>query len=150
LIATTRTTTRSPSLALVVYEEASMEKQVRLSEIKFGPIRHPVLSDAFIERIKAFKKVLSEFDTVSPEQTIDNFKRDTNPESELIIWERIANTFETYLSHNPTTGTTVRKEIFAVLLSASMGTEEFENIKHLSDQQIKHLIHSYKGLSTSS
>jgi len=73
-----------------------MKVGVRLSDLKFGPIRHPVLPDDFIERIKAFKKILSDFDAVSLEQTVDNFKRDTNPESELLIWERIANcTFRT-------------------------------------------------------
>jgi len=123
-----------------------MKERVRLSDLKFGPIHHSVLPGDFIERIKAFKKILNDFDTVSLEQTIDNFKRDTNPESELVIWERIASTFELYLSHNPTTDLAIRKDIFAVLLSASMGKEEFENIEHLSDQQIKHLARYYRAL----
>jgi hypothetical protein len=123
-----------------------MKETIRLSDLKFGPIRHPVLPSDFIERIKAFKKILSNFDTVSLEQTIDNFKRDTDPESELVIWERIASTFQLDLSHNPTTDSAIRKEIFAVLLSASMGSEEYENIKQLSDQQIKHLVFSYRTL----
>jgi len=93
-----------------------MEKQIRLSDLKFGPIRHPVLPGEFIERIKAFKKVLRDFDSVPLEQTIDNFQRDTDPESELVIWERIASTFETYLSHNPTTDSAVRKEILQFFL----------------------------------
>jgi hypothetical protein len=122
-----------------------MKVGVRLSDLKFGPIRHPVLPDDFIERIKAFKKILSDFDAVSLEQTVDNFKRDTNPESELLIWERIASTFQLYLSHNPTTNSAIRKDIFAVLLSTSMGTKEIENIKHLSDQQIKHLVRYYRA-----
>jgi hypothetical protein len=125
--------------------EAAMKERVRFSDLKFGPIQHPVLPDDFIERIKAFKKILSDFDTVSLEQTIDNFKRDTNPESELVIWERIAGTFQLYLSHNPTTDSAIRKDIFAVLLGASMDIKEFENIKHLSDQQIKHLVLYYHG-----
>ena len=123
-----------------------MKERVRLSDLKFGPIRHPVLPGDFIERIKAFKKILSDFDTVSLEQTIDNFKRDADPQSELVIWERIASAFQLYLSHNPTTDSAIRKDIFAVLLSASMGTEEFENIKHLTDQQIKHLVNYYRAL----
>jgi hypothetical protein len=100
-----------------------MKEQLRLSDIQFGPIRHPVLPDDFIERIKAFKKILGDIDSVSIEQTIDNFKRDADPQSELIIWERIASTFQMYLSHNPTTDSAIRKRILAVLLSASMGIE---------------------------
>jgi hypothetical protein len=67
---------------------------------------------------------LGDIDSVPIEQTIDNFKRDADPESELVIWERIASTFQLYLSHNPTTDLAIRKGIFAVLLRASMGTEE--------------------------
>lgn len=127
-----------------------MKEEVRLSDLKFGPIRHAVLPGDIIERIKAFKKILSDFDTVSLEQTIDNFKRDADPESELVIWERIASTYQLYVSHNPTTNSAIRKDIFAVLLSTSMGTEEFENIKRLSDQQIKQLVRCYRALKPGS
>jgi hypothetical protein len=101
-----------------------MKQQIRLSDMQFGPIRHPVLPGDFIERIKAFKKILGDIDSTPIEQTIDDFKRDADPENELVIWERIASTFQLYLSHKPTTDLAIRKGIFAVLLSASMGTEE--------------------------
>jgi len=127
-----------------------MEKQIRLSDIIVGPIRHPVLPADFIERIKAFKKVLCDVDRASLEKTIDNFKRDAHPESELVIWERIASTFETYLSHNKTTDPEIRRNIYAVLLSAYTGVDECENIDHLSDQQIKQLVRSFRGFSASS
>ena len=123
-----------------------MEKQVELSHLRPGPIRHPVLPDDFIERIKAFKETLGDVDGVSLEQTIDNFKRDTHPENELVIWERIASTFQIFLSHNPTTDPAIRTDIFAVLVGASMGNEEYQNIKHLSDDKIKQLVVNYRGL----
>ena len=123
-----------------------MEKQVGLSHLRPGPIRHPVLPDDFIERIKAFKETLGDVDGVSLEQTIDNFKRDTHPETELVIWERIASTFQMFLSHDPTTDPAIRKDILAVLIGASMGTEDHPNIKHLSNDQIKHLVANYRGL----
>jgi hypothetical protein len=128
--------------------EVLMKEEVRLSDLKFGPIRNPVLPGEFIERIKAFKKILSEFDSVPLDETIDNFKRDTDPESELVIWERIASTYQLYLSHNPTTDSAIRKEIFAVLLGASMGAEEYGDIKILSDQQIKNLVRYYRALES--
>ena len=117
-----------------------MKKQVTLANLHQGPIRHPTLPDPFIVRIKACRAILGDVDTASLEQTIDNFKRDANPESELVIWERIASTFQMYLSHNPTIDLAVRKEIFAVLVSASIGIENFGNITHLSDEQIAHLM----------
>ena len=98
-----------------------MKKQVSLANLHEGPIRHPTLPDTFIARIRVFKAILGDVDTASLERTIDNFKRDANPESEMVIWERIASTFQMYLSHNPTTDFAVRKEIFAVLVGASIG-----------------------------
>src|ERR1700724_2724083 len=108
-----------------------MEKQVELSHLRPGPIRHSVLPDDFIERIKAFKEILGDVDGASLAKTIDNFKRDTHPENELVIWERIASTFQMFLSHNPTTDPAMRKDILAVLIGASMGNEEYPNITKL-------------------
>ena len=121
------------------------EKQIRLSDVQMGPIRHPVLPDDVIERIRAFKATLGDVDDASLDQTIDNFKRDIHPESELVIWERIASTFAAYLSRNPTTDRATRKEIYSMLLGASTGMQEFEDIKHLSGHQIKQLICNYRG-----
>jgi hypothetical protein len=123
-----------------------MKKPIELSHLRPGPIRHPVLPDDFIERIKAFKKILGDADNASLEQTIDNFKRDTHPENELAIWERIASTFQMFLSHNPTADAAIRKDILSVLIGASTGNEEYPNIKHLSDDQIKHLVANFRGL----
>jgi hypothetical protein len=123
-----------------------MTKNIEVSDIEVGPIVHPVLSDSFIERIKMFKTILGDVDDISLERSIDAFKRDSNPEKELAIWERIASTFQTFLSHNPTSDPAVRKDIFAVLFLASTGVEEYPNINHLSEQQIEHLVHNYRGL----
>jgi hypothetical protein len=123
----------------------SYKKQIPLDDIRIAPIRHPVLRDGFIERIRAFKKTLGDVDEASIDQTIDNFKRDAHPESELVVWERIASTFAAYLSHHPTEDRAIRKEIFWVLLGASTGVEEFGEIKHLSIQQIKQIILDYGG-----
>jgi hypothetical protein len=123
-----------------------MKKQVNLANLHEGPIRHPTLPDEFIERIRAFKEILGDVDPIPLQRTVDSFKRDTNPDTELVIWERIASTFQMYLSHNPTTDLAARKEIFAVLFGASMGMEERNDLTHLREPQIEHLIANYRGL----
>jgi hypothetical protein len=123
-----------------------MKKQARVSQLHVGPIRHPTLPDDFIARVKAFKAILEDVDTAPIEKTIDDFKRDEHPEAELVIWERIANTFELFLAHNPTTDPAIRRDIFAVLLGASTGQEEWPNIRLLTDEQIRHLVVNYRGL----
>src|SRR6266436_6156283 len=104
-------------------------KRMRPSDLHKGPIQDAVLPDDFIDRVRTFKAVLSDVDRTTLEETIDNFKRDMHPEEELAIWERIANTYQLFISHNPTTDLAIRKEIFAVLLGASMGTDDWSNIK---------------------
>jgi hypothetical protein len=125
-----------------------MKKQVSVANLHVGPIRHPTLPDEFIERVRAFKEILGDVDPTSLEGTLDSFKRDTHPDNELVIWERIASTFQIYLSHNPTIDLAVRKEIFAVLVRASMGMEGRKKLTHLNDRQIEHLIANYRGLAS--
>jgi hypothetical protein len=122
-----------------------MKKQMKRAILHEGPIRHPTLPDEFIERIRAFKEILGDVDP-TPLHTVDSFKRDANPDSEPVIWERIASTFQMYLSHNPTPDLAVRKEIFAVLVGASVGVEGRKNLAHLRHHQIEHLIANYRGL----
>ena len=123
-----------------------MKDPLQPSQLYKGPIRHLVLSDEFIDRVKRFKRTLADVDGTSLEETIDNFKRDTHPGEELAIWERIANTYQLFLSRNPTTDLAIKKEIFAVLLGASMGADDWSNIKKLNSDQINHLVLNYRGL----
>ena len=123
-----------------------MKTRLRPSDLHKGPIRHQVLPDGFVDRIKAFKAIFRDVDPTSLETAIDNFKRDTNPEEELAIWERIANTYQLFLSHNPGSDPAVRKEIFAVLIGASMGSQDWSNIKKLNSDQINYLVANYRGL----
>ena len=52
---------------------------------KEGPIIHQSLPADFIVRVKDFKRVLAEVETDSFETTLDGFKRDHNPETELKV-----------------------------------------------------------------
>jgi hypothetical protein len=123
-----------------------MTTQLQPSELHKGPIRHPVLPDSFVDRIKAFKAILSDVDPTPLETAIDNFKRDSHPEDEIAIWERIANTYRLFLSHNAVGDPAIRKEVFAVLIGASMGSEDWSNIKQLNSDQINYLVANYRGL----
>jgi hypothetical protein len=123
-----------------------MEKEVKRSQLRDGPIVHPVLPDSVVERIKAFKEMLGDVDRASLAETIDAFKRDAHPENELLVWERIASTFQMFLVYNLTNDPAIRRDIFGVLVGASTGMETCPRVKHLSDQQIRHLVLNYQGL----
>jgi hypothetical protein len=128
------------------YPAGRMKTQLQPSDLHKGPIRRPVLPDSFVGRIKAFKAVLSDVDPTSLETAIDNFKRDRHPEEELAIWERIASTYQLFVSRNSISDPAIRKEVFAVLIGASMGSEDWSNIKKLTSDQIDDLVASYRGL----
>src|SRR5208337_1533852 len=90
----------------------NMMKRMQPSDLHKGPIRHPILPEGFIDRVRRFKGILSDVDRTTLEEAIDNFKRYRHPEEELAIWERIANTYQLFLSRNPTTDLAIKKEIF--------------------------------------
>jgi hypothetical protein len=132
--------------AILIALAGRMKIPLQPSELHKGPIRRPVLPDSFVDRIKAFKAILSDVDPTPLETAIDNFKRDTHPEEEIAIWERIANTYQLFLSHNPISDPAIRQEVFAVLIGASMGSKDWSNIKKLNSDQISHLVANYRGL----
>jgi hypothetical protein len=123
-----------------------MKREVKLSNLHVGPIVHHSLPNSVVERIKAFKEILGDVDRASLTDTIDAFRRDAHPEHELLIWERIASTFQVFLSHNPTSDPAIRKDVFVVLVGASTGMERYPTVEHLSDHQIRHLVLNYQGV----
>lgn len=117
------------------------EKNIPISVLQPGPVRHPQLAPDLIERINAFKQILAEVDTTSLDQAIDNFKRDQHPAREVAICDRIASTYQLYLSHNPTEDLSTKKDIYRVVLGASMGMEDFtESVRSLTKEQINQLV----------
>ncbi|BCN29004.1 toll/interleukin-1 receptor domain-containing protein [Anaeromicropila herbilytica] len=84
----------------MIYEalyENSSKKQTNKIEVKdlinSFPIRHESLPIELINRIKITNKVLQDVFHFSLEETIEDFKHDTNPAREVAIWEAIASTY---------------------------------------------------------
>jgi hypothetical protein len=109
-------------------------------------MRHRVLPDDLVQRIKAFKEILSEVDNATLDAVVDDFRRDKHPEQEIAVWERIAHTYALFLSHNPTDDLTIKHDIYSVILMASLGVEDWSQIRRLTRGQIRHLVLNYKGL----
>lgn len=83
------------------------------------PPRHESLPIDLIERIKNFKEILREVETMSIEQTLYNFRCDRNPENEVAIWEGIATKYNEYISTHPQINLEQKKDIYKQLLVAS-------------------------------
>src|SRR6202158_1670618 len=100
--------------AILIALAGPMKTPLQPSELHKGPIRRPVLPESYVDRIKAFKAILSNVDPTSLKTMIDNFKRYSQTEEDIAIWERIANTYQLFLSRNPISDPAIRKEVFAV------------------------------------
>ena len=119
-------------------------KTAKLSDLKVGPIKHETLPEGFIERVKNFKQAIAEVETSSLESTLDNFQRDSNPETELYLWEHIAKMYQWTIVANAGLSLPQKKEVFSVLLQLSMGMKDFSNIKTLTKETIAEIVDRYQ------
>ena len=122
-------------------------EEIEINNLQKGPLRHRILPDNLLQRIKAFKEILAEVDNMTLDEVIADFARDAHPEQEVAVWERIASTYALFLAHNPTDDLEVKHDVFSVLLMKSLGSEDWSGIAHLTPDEIRHLVLNYEGLS---
>lgn len=99
------------------------------NKLEAGPVRHTNLTEDQTSRIQRVQKIFSEVDPSPIEKWMEDFKRDTNPERELAIWEGMATAYATYIASNSLT-LAGKKEVFQVVLLRS-GASDDEVLKHL-------------------
>jgi hypothetical protein len=131
--------TNSPS------DEAETAK---ISELEPGPIRHEQLTAEQLTRIQKIHETFREVNDASLEETIENFKRDVNPETEIVVWEQIAEAYTKYTSSHKL-ALEEKKAVYEILLLRSLAPEEMvlENLKTdiFSEEQAKEMMSYYEG-----
>jgi hypothetical protein len=96
---------------------------IKMSNLNVNmPIKHGDLPLALINRIKNFKQMLGDMDPTSLEGTLENFRRDTNPEKEIAIWESIATVYKDTVSKNSSMTFEEKRNVYRDLLARSMET----------------------------
>jgi hypothetical protein len=65
-------------------------------DIRKGPIRHERLSDALVSRVRAIRAALLSVYPHTMEFWLDGFKRDVEPEKEILWWEHLSACFLEY------------------------------------------------------
>jgi hypothetical protein len=93
------------------------------NKLEPGPIRHASLTEEQMSRIKRLQNTFSEADPSPLEKWVEDFKRDTNPENELKIWEAMAKAYEGFTTNRNLT-LDAKKEVFQVILLRSGAPEE--------------------------
>jgi len=119
-------------------------RQVKMSELKMGPIRDQVLPTGFIERVRKYKAILGEVEPMTLEETVANFQRDKTPETELMLWEHIASIYQWSIVANSGLSFEQKKEVLSLLLALSMGMKDFSNIKKLTKETIDEIVDRYQ------
>jgi hypothetical protein len=119
-------------------------------EIQSGEIKHDTLSQEQIEKITRIQSTFEEVLPVSLEQTITNFKRDENVDSEIDIWLNMADAYENYLkSKQYKLNLETKQEVFKLLLSRSMmsNNEAIKNVKPemLSEKEAREVLQLYSA-----
>ncbi len=74
----------------------SESKDIRLSQLQKGPIRHESLSDELLEGLKFAYDTVGHFIHPTWEQWEIDFMRDLHSETEIRIWLRIALSWQLY------------------------------------------------------
>jgi len=98
-------------------------QMVNAADLKPNEVQHEQLSEGQLRRIKKLHETFAEVDSSSLEKWVDNFKRDANPDSEIAIWERVANAYTDYCSRIPLTQE-AKGDVFQVLVLRSMTSDE--------------------------
>ena len=93
------------------------------NDISMGDYIHDSLPEALLIRIKATTDVFEPIDGISYEQAVDLYKRDIDPESNLVIWEEMVRAFQTFCLEN-CQSMEKKKEVYKVLLLTSMFPED--------------------------
>lgn len=100
------------------------------------PVRHNTLPLQLVNRIKIIYHLFSYFSSQTLEKTIDNFKHDTNPEREIIIWEAVCSTYIELIKMLPNNEKTKKEAFGLVLFISTNQSRELLNKRFRFTQEI--------------
>src|ERR1700722_5876115 len=96
-------------------------KQIPISQLKRGPTRHEQLSLSLTARINYLCQTLDEVYSQSIDKWLDEFRRDANPESEVLWWERLTRCYLGYTEPKDLSQEQ-KQAAFKILFTLGMGS----------------------------
>jgi hypothetical protein len=116
----------------------------KIDDLKPGPIRHQKLPPALVARIEAIRSALDEVYPQSMAEWLDGFKRDANPEAQVVWWERLAHCYTEYTriqDINPEQ----RRSSFRAIMGLALGStdavrEDLANLPHTALDDIREIL----------
>lgn len=103
--------------------EAQETTVVDPNALELGPYRHQELPAELLTRIRAVTDAFQRIDGVSYEEAVDLYRRDVDPESNLVLWEEMVRAYEIFCESRCTRDDE-RKDVYQALLLRTMFPEE--------------------------
>ncbi len=126
---------------------SEISKTSNLQDIQENKIVHESLSAKQVNRITEIQQALIEVNNTSLEDTIENFKRDANPDNEIEIWEAIAGTYQQVIKATPKAPLAEKQEIYNLLLMRSMMSNDEvlsqSNLTTISKEKATGILNQY-------
>jgi hypothetical protein len=117
------------------------------NELTPSPIVHETLSPDQMEKIMTIQRVFAEVNPSTLEETIDDFKRDKNPDSEIATWLAMANAYEKFTVNHKPLDINKKVEAYKLILMRSMENEADAkaetNLKFLTDKEVAEIFSYY-------
>lgn len=127
--------------------QAQKTVQVNPNQVQIGPYRHNELPPALLKRIRATTDVFETVDGMSYEKAVDLYKRDINPEENLVLWEEMVRAYTTFCKARCAT-VAERSEVYRALLLRSMYAEpeaiERTQAKILNASEVASVVKLYR------
>jgi hypothetical protein len=101
----------------------AQKTMVNPNEVQLSPYRHHELPPTLLKRIRATTDVFQQVDGLSYEQAVDLYKRDVNPEENLVLWEEMVRGYKAFCRARCTTALE-RADVYRALLLRSMFEEQ--------------------------
>ena len=136
--------------AVLLFRRSSAPRkpQTPLSGIQFGPIRHDSLPDALVERVRRLEPVFWEVYPRSHEEWRDGFKRDADPETEIVMWEQMAAAYARF-THDRALTLDAKREVLGLLLLRSAADEQSTiasaKLRYLNRAEARELVSLYSA-----
>lgn len=93
------------------------------NDIQIAPQQHSELPPQMLERIRATTDVFESIDGISYDAAVNLYKRDVNPEENLIIWEEMVRAYKSFCRARCNTPEE-RRDVYRTLLLRTMFTDE--------------------------
>lgn len=110
-------------------ESPNETQRVPTSSLEPGPIRHDELTAQQIQRLRRIHDALNEVDPSDFGKMVEDFKRDRDPDQEILVWEQIVGAYESYCSTRRLT-VAAKRDVLRILLARS-NVAEGEALKGL-------------------